>query len=144
MSIAASSARMSATFCAACADWRACTGRNRNCSSRRRRSQIPESSRRRSEESRRASSLSMPPSERGTVEGEVIDMAATETHELGIGMGVVEWDTSGGFPGPGAFLRKQWGRAGRGGKGLAVLVAAEDALGQYFMRTREALLQRRI
>ena len=39
-------------------------------------------------------------------------------------------------------LRQQWGRAGRRGHGLAVLVASEDALDQYFMREPEALLRR--
>jgi len=39
-----------------------------------------------------------------------------------------------GFPGTVASLRQQWGRAGRRGHGLAVLVASEDALDQYFMR----------
>src|SRR5581483_1029497 len=41
-------------------------------------------------------------------------------------------------------LRQQWGRAGRRGHGLAVLVASEDALDQYFMREPEALLERRV
>src|SRR4029077_14436408 len=37
-----------------------------------------------------------------------------------------------------------WGRAGRRGHGLAVLVASEDALDQYFMREPEKLLERRV
>src|SRR5262249_34354749 len=37
-----------------------------------------------------------------------------------------------------------WGRAGRRGHGLAVLVASEDALDQYFMREPETLLGRRV
>ena len=41
-------------------------------------------------------------------------------------------------------LRQQWGRAGRRGHGLAVLVASEDALDQYFMREPETLLGRRV
>ena len=49
-----------------------------------------------------------------------------------------------GFPGTVASLRQQWGRAGRRGHGLAVLVASEDALDQYFMREPEALLDRRV
>ena len=43
-----------------------------------------------------------------------------------------------------ASLRQQWGRAGRRGHGLAVLVASEDALDQYFMREPETLLGRRV
>ena len=49
-----------------------------------------------------------------------------------------------GFPGTVASLRQQWGRAGRRGHGLAVLVATEDALDQYFMREPEKLLGRRV
>jgi DEAD/DEAH box helicase domain-containing protein len=43
-----------------------------------------------------------------------------------------------------ASLRQQWGRAGRRGHGLALLVASEDALDQYFMREPETLLGRRV
>ena len=49
-----------------------------------------------------------------------------------------------GFPGTVASLRQQWGRAGRRGHGLAVLVASEDALDQFFMREPETLLGRRV
>ena len=49
-----------------------------------------------------------------------------------------------GFPGTVASLRQQWGRAGRRGNGLAVLVATEDALDQFFMREPEKLLGRRV
>src|SRR5207247_7363479 len=49
-----------------------------------------------------------------------------------------------GFPGSVASLRRQWGRAGRRGHGLAILVASEDALDQFFMRDPEALLGRRV
>ena len=49
-----------------------------------------------------------------------------------------------GFPGTVASLRQQWGRAGRRGHGLAVLVATEDALDQYFMREPDKLLGRRV
>jgi DEAD/DEAH box helicase domain-containing protein len=43
-----------------------------------------------------------------------------------------------------ASLRQQWGRAGRRTRGLAVLVASEDALDQFFAREPEALLSRRV
>ena len=49
-----------------------------------------------------------------------------------------------GFPGTVASLRQQWGRAGRRGNGLAVLVATEDALDQFFMREPDKLLGRRV
>ena len=41
-------------------------------------------------------------------------------------------------------LWQRWGRAGRTGKGWAVLVAGQDALDQYFMREPERLLSRAI
>jgi DEAD/DEAH box helicase domain-containing protein len=49
-----------------------------------------------------------------------------------------------GFPGTVASLRQQWGRAGRRGSGLAVLIASEDGLDQFFMREPEKLLGRRV
>src|SRR6202011_2731386 len=49
-----------------------------------------------------------------------------------------------GFPGSVSSLRQQWGRAGRRSHGLAILVASEDALDQYFMREPQALLGRRV
>ena len=59
-------------------------------------------------------------------------------------MGLLDCVISVGFPGTVASLRQQWGRAGRRGHGLAVLVASEDALDQYFMREPRALLGRRV
>src|SRR6185312_13138343 len=38
------------------------------------------------------------------------------------------------FPGTVASLRQMWGRAGRRGRGLAVYIAGEDALDQFFCR----------
>ena len=64
--------------------------------------------------------------------------------ELGIDVGLLDCVLSVGFPGTVASLRQQWGRAGRRGHGLAVLVASEDALDQYFMREPETLLGRRV
>ena len=49
-----------------------------------------------------------------------------------------------GFPGTVASLRQQWGRAGRKGSGLAVLIASEDGLDQFFMREPDKLLGRRV
>ena len=61
-------------------------------------------------------------------------MSATNALELGIDVGALDCVISVGFPGTVASLRQQWGRAGRREHGLAVLVASEDALDQYFMR----------
>jgi DEAD/DEAH box helicase domain-containing protein len=82
--------------------------------------------------------------ERRLVEGELLGVAATDALELGIDVGLLDAVLSVGFPGTVASLRQQWGRAGRREHGLAVLVASEDALDQYFMREPETLLNRRV
>ena len=46
------------------------------------------------------------------------------------------------FPGTVASLRQMWGRAGRRGRGLAVYVAGEDALDQFFCRHPDEFLER--
>jgi DEAD/DEAH box helicase domain-containing protein len=82
--------------------------------------------------------------ERRLVTGELLGVTATDALELGIDIGLLDCAVSVGFPGTVASLRQQWGRAGRRGHGLAVLVASEDALDQYFMREPETLLGRRV
>src|SRR5436309_5743308 len=82
--------------------------------------------------------------ERRLVEGELLGVSATDALELGIDIGLLDCAISVGFPGTVASLRQQWGRAGRRSHGLAVLVASEDALDQYFMREPETLLGRRV
>src|SRR5204863_4380511 len=82
--------------------------------------------------------------ERRLVEGELLGVSATDALELGIDIGLLDCAISVGFPGTVASLRQQWGRAGRRGHGLAVLVAGEDALDQYFMREPQTLLGRRV
>jgi DEAD/DEAH box helicase domain-containing protein len=82
--------------------------------------------------------------ERRLVEGDLLGVAATDALELGIDIGLLDCAISVGFPGTMASLRQQWGRAGRRGHGLAILVASEDALDQYFMREPETLLGRRV
>jgi len=82
--------------------------------------------------------------ERRLVEGELLGVTATDALELGIDIGLLDCAVSVGFPGTVASLRQQWGRAGRTGAGLAVLVAGEDALDQFFAREPEALLARRV
>jgi DEAD/DEAH box helicase domain-containing protein len=78
------------------------------------------------------------------VQGELLGVTATDALELGIDIGLLDCAISVGFPGTVASLRQQWGRAGRRSHGLAVLVASEDALDQFFMREPEALLRRRV
>ena len=82
--------------------------------------------------------------ERRLVEGDLLGVSATDALELGIDIGLLDCAISVGFPGTMASLRQQWGRAGRRGHGLAVLVASEDALDQYFMRQPETLIDRQV
>jgi DEAD/DEAH box helicase domain-containing protein len=82
--------------------------------------------------------------ERRLTEGELLGVTATDALELGIDIGALDCAISVGFPGTVSSLRQQWGRAGRRAPGLAVLVASEDALDQYFMREPEALLGRTV
>ena len=82
--------------------------------------------------------------ERRLVEGDLLGVTATDALELGIDVGLLDCAIAVGFPGTVASLRQQWGRAGRRSCGLAVLVASEDALDQFFMRESEALLGRRV
>ncbi|HLM35564.1 MAG TPA: DEAD/DEAH box helicase [Gaiellaceae bacterium] len=82
--------------------------------------------------------------ERRLKEGDLLGVSATNALELGIDVGLLDAVISVGFPGTVASLRQQWGRAGRRGHGIAVLVASEDALDQYFMREPETLLGRRV
>jgi DEAD/DEAH box helicase domain-containing protein len=82
--------------------------------------------------------------ERRLAEGELLGVSATNALELGIDVGLLDAVISVGFPGTVASLRQQWGRAGRRSHGVAVLVATEDALDQYFMREPAKLLGRRV
>ncbi len=82
--------------------------------------------------------------ERRLVEGELLGVTSTDALELGIDIGDLDCAISVGFPGTVASLRQQWGRAGRREHGLAILIASEDALDQYFMREPPALLERRV
>jgi DEAD/DEAH box helicase domain-containing protein len=80
--------------------------------------------------------------ERRLVEGELLGVTATDALELGIDIGSLDCAISVGFPGTVASLRQQWGRAGRRARGLAVLVASEDGLDQFFVDDPPALLER--
>ena len=64
--------------------------------------------------------------ERRLKDGDLLGVSATNALELGIDVGLLDCVISVGFPGTVASLRQQWGRAGRRGSGLAVLVASED------------------
>src|SRR5207249_6306759 len=76
--------------------------------------------------------------------GDLLGVTSTDALELGIDIGDLDCAISVGFPGTVASLRQQWGRAGRRGHGLAILIASQDALDQYFMREPAALLGRSV
>ncbi len=69
-------------------------------------------------------------------------MITTDALELGIDIGELDAAVVVTFPGTVASLRQMWGRAGRRGRGLAVYVAGEDALDQFFCRHPEEFLDR--
>src|SRR5215210_7087800 len=72
--------------------------------------------------------------EQRLVEGELLGVVSTDALELGIDIGSLDAAICVTFPGTVASLRQMWGRAGRRGRGLAVYVAGEDALDQFFCR----------
>jgi DEAD/DEAH box helicase domain-containing protein len=80
--------------------------------------------------------------ERRLAEGELLGVVATSALELGIDIGHLDAAISVTFPGTVASLRQQWGRAGRQRQGLALYVAGDDALDQFFCRHPEEFLDR--
>ena len=76
------------------------------------------------------------------VSGRLLGVVATEALELGVDVGLLDCALAIGFPGTVASLRQQWGRAGRRGEGLALLVPGADALDRYFINHPDALLGR--
>ncbi|HEX4689730.1 MAG TPA: Zn-binding domain-containing protein, partial [Solirubrobacteraceae bacterium] len=80
--------------------------------------------------------------ERRLVEGELLGVVSTNALELGIDIGSLDAAICVTFPGTVASLRQMWGRAGRRGRGLAVYVAGEDALDQFFCRHPDEFLDR--
>ena len=80
--------------------------------------------------------------ERRLVEGELLAVAATSALELGIDVGELDAAICVTFPGTVASLRQMWGRAGRRRTGLALYVAGDDALDQFFCRHPDLFLER--
>ncbi len=80
--------------------------------------------------------------ERRLAEGELLAVVATDALELGIDVGELDAALCVTFPGTVASLRQMWGRAGRRRAGLAVYVAGQDALDQFFCRHPTEFLER--
>ncbi|MHB0980778.1 MAG: DEAD/DEAH box helicase [Thermoleophilia bacterium] len=81
--------------------------------------------------------------EKRLFEGELLGVVSTNALELGIDVGALDAVITVGYPGTVASLWQQWGRAGRGkGESLAILVAGNDALEQFFVRNPGDLLGR--
>jgi DEAD/DEAH box helicase domain-containing protein len=80
--------------------------------------------------------------ERRLVAGELLGVVSTDALELGIDIGSLDAAICVTFPGTVASLRQMWGRAGRRGRGLALYVAGEDALDQFFCRHPDEFLDR--
>jgi DEAD/DEAH box helicase domain-containing protein len=80
--------------------------------------------------------------ERRLAEGELLAVVATDALELGIDVGDLDAAICVTFPGTVASLRQMWGRAGRRDTGLALYVAGEDALDQFFCRHPDEFLER--
>jgi DEAD/DEAH box helicase domain-containing protein len=80
--------------------------------------------------------------ERRLAEGELLAVVATDALELGIDVGELDAAICVTFPGTVASLRQMWGRAGRRSAGLAMYVAGEDALDQFFCRHPDEFLER--
>jgi DEAD/DEAH box helicase domain-containing protein len=80
--------------------------------------------------------------QRRLTNGELLGVVATDALELGIDIGRLDAAICVTFPGTVASLKQMWGRAGRRGRGLAVYIAGEDALDQFFCRHPDEFLQR--
>ncbi len=82
--------------------------------------------------------------EQRLVRGELCTVITTDALELGIDIGELDAAVVVTFPGTVASLRQMWGRAGRRGRGLAVYIAGEDALDQFFCRHPDEFLERSV
>jgi DEAD/DEAH box helicase domain-containing protein len=80
--------------------------------------------------------------ERRLAAGELLAVVATDALELGIDIGELDAAICVTFPGTVASLRQMWGRAGRRRGGIALYVAGQDALDQFFCRHPEEFLGR--
>jgi DEAD/DEAH box helicase domain-containing protein len=87
------------------------------------------------------------PSQRREIEqrlasGELMAVCATSALELGIDVGELDAAICVTFPGTVASLKQMWGRAGRRQTGLAMYIAGDDALDQFFCRHPDEFIDR--
>ena len=80
--------------------------------------------------------------ERRLVEGELLGVVSTNALELGIDIGSLERRDLRDLPRHGRLAAAVWPRGGAAGRGLAVYVAGEDALDQFFCRHPDEFLDR--
>lgn len=74
--------------------------------------------------------------------GDLVGLVTTNAMELGVDVGHLNAVILNGFPGTIASFWQQVGRAGRAGEdALAILIAREDPLEQYFLRNPDLLLR---
>ena len=74
--------------------------------------------------------------------GDLLAVVATDALELGIDIGELDAAICVTFPGTVASLRQMWGRAGRRREGIALYIAGDDALDQFFCRHPTEFLAR--
>ncbi|HZA90458.1 MAG TPA: DEAD/DEAH box helicase [Solirubrobacterales bacterium] len=74
--------------------------------------------------------------------GKLLAVVATDALELGIDVGELDAAICVTFPGTVASLRQMWGRAGRRSEGVALYLAGQDALDQFFCRHPDEFLSR--
>src|SRR5205085_6603058 len=82
--------------------------------------------------------------QRRLTSGDLLGVVATDALELGIDIGELDAAICVTFPGTAASLKQMWGRAGRRERGLAVYIAGEDALDQFFCRHPDEFLNRAV
>src|SRR5689334_5446617 len=80
--------------------------------------------------------------ERRLADGELMAVCATNALELGIDIGELDAAICVTFPGTVASLPQMWGRAGRRQTGLAMYIAGDDALDQFFCRHPDEFIDR--
>lgn len=79
--------------------------------------------------------------EKSIHDGKVLGLACTNAMELGVDIGELDGVLLNGYPGSVASFRQQCGRAGRGQReGMAIYIAHEDPLEQYFVRDPQSLI----